>query len=360
MPVLPQQTVLPVLRPPLILVPKTQISSKAVVTSNSSSSTKNLLRLRPKYCLTKTTQINKVPIPALTSRYSSKDLICNNKAEPKVKKVKEQEKKIDTVIIDEKTDKASNEAPVKEKVVEEIEKTVETATQPEQTPQENPQKEIIESPVIEPEELNKTVEPEPKTPQLPQLEDQQVDTKKVIDDVDLNINHSELSNDIFASLQVPSGCQNPESTSPTAAFLLAFPLVSSLTGVKVTEVAEEDNTESQRETPTLLQIGTMDTTKPTQSERPALSESLTPSLLNLDHLSFFSSKEMTGFYSSFEGVVTTSSVTKTYSSITPSITSSVSKNFASFQSSATTSLANPRVATTTAVTTVYNTSSTNW
>lgn len=350
MPVLPQQTVLPVLRPPLILVPKTQ-TSKAVV-SSTSTSTKNLLRLRPKYCLTKTTQINKVPIPALTSRYSNKDLICNNKVEPKVKKVKEQEKKIDTVIVEEKTDKVSNEAH-KEKVVEEIEKGVETK---EQTPQENCQKEA-EPRVVISKEPSKIVEPEP-SPKLPQLEDQQV-TKKVIDDVDLNINHSELSNDIFASLQVPSGCQNPESTSPTAAFLLAFPLVSSLTGVKVTEVAEEDNTESQRETPTLLQIGTMDTTKPTQSERPTLSESLTPSLLNLDHLSFFSSKEMSGFYNSFEGVVTTSSVTpvvtKTYNPITSSVTGSASKNFVPFQSAVTTS-----PATTTAVTTVYNTSSTNW
>ncbi|XP_044755847.1 putative uncharacterized protein DDB_G0282133 [Coccinella septempunctata] len=110
--------------------------------------------------------------------------------------------------------------------------------------------------------------------------------------LDIHLGHSELSNDIFASLQVPPGCQNPESTSPTAAFLLSFPLVSSLTGVKVTEVMDEDNPDSQRETPTLLQIGTMNTTKSVQSE------TFNSNLLNLD---FFSSKDIyNGFYNSFE------------------------------------------------------------
>lgn len=112
----------------------------------------------------------------------------------------------------------------------------------------------------------------------------------------INLNHSELSNDIFSSLQVPIGGQNPESTSPTAAFLLAFPLVSSLTGVKVTEVIEEENSDSRHGTPTLLQIGTMDTTKTTQSMH---TESLTPNLLNLDNFSFFSSGK-DNFYSTFD------------------------------------------------------------
>ncbi|KAK5645083.1 hypothetical protein RI129_006383 [Pyrocoelia pectoralis] len=110
----------------------------------------------------------------------------------------------------------------------------------------------------------------------------------------VNLNHSELSNDIFSTLQVPIGGQNPESTSPTAAFLLAFPLVSSLTGVKVTEVIEEENSDSRHGTPTLLQIGTMETTKTTQSVH---AESLTPNLLNLDNFSFFSGNN---FYPSFD------------------------------------------------------------
>lgn len=115
-----------------------------------------------------------------------------------------------------------------------------------------------------------------------------------IKSLELNLPQSELSNDIFASLQVPSGCQNPESTSPTAAFLLAFPLVSS--GVKVTEVINDENNESQTATPNILQIGTMETTKPSQSH----SESLTPSLLNLDGFSFFSNKDScSGFYNNY-------------------------------------------------------------
>ncbi|XP_023018618.2 uncharacterized protein [Leptinotarsa decemlineata] len=106
-----------------------------------------------------------------------------------------------------------------------------------------------------------------------------------IKNLELNLEHSELSNDIFASLQVPTGCQNPESTSPTAAFLLAFPLVSS---VKVTDVIDDDNSESQRETPTLLQIGTMDSTKTKHTE------TLASGLLALDSFSFFNGKDVYG------------------------------------------------------------------
>lgn len=121
-------------------------------------------------------------------------------------------------------------------------------------------------------------------------------------ELEISLQHSELSNDIFASLHVQSGGQNPESTSPTAAFLLAFPLVSTLTGVKVSEVIEEDNSDSQRGTPTLLQIGTMDTTKPTQSS----ADNLTPSLLNLDNFSFFSSKDIcSSFYQPFDTFIPT-------------------------------------------------------
>ncbi|XP_076291320.1 uncharacterized protein LOC143214323 isoform X2 [Lasioglossum baleicum] len=72
--------------------------------------------------------------------------------------------------------------------------------------------------------------------------------------------HSDLSNDIFASLQVPSSSHNSESISPTAAFLMAFPLVSSLNGK--TEVLEEDMKEDfkyhSQTPPMLLQIGTME------------------------------------------------------------------------------------------------------
>lgn len=72
--------------------------------------------------------------------------------------------------------------------------------------------------------------------------------------------HSDLSNDLFASLQVPSNSNNPESISPTAAFLMAFPLVSSSNGK--TEVLEDEMKEDFKyhsQTPTvLLQIGAME------------------------------------------------------------------------------------------------------
>ncbi|XP_011300922.1 uncharacterized protein [Fopius arisanus] len=82
--------------------------------------------------------------------------------------------------------------------------------------------------------------------------------------------HSDLSNDLFASLQVPSSSHNPESISPTAAFLMAFPLVSSLNGK--TEVLEEEMKEDlkyhSQTPPMLLQIGTIEPTifKPKLSE----------------------------------------------------------------------------------------------
>ncbi|KRT79049.1 hypothetical protein AMK59_7063 [Oryctes borbonicus] len=137
--------------------------------------------------------------------------------------------------------------------------------------------------------------------------------------------HSDLSNDIFASLSHVStgGGQNPESTSPTAAFLLAFPLVSSLNSLKVTEVIEDEVTESQRGTPTLLQIGTMDTTKPTQSQ----TDTLTPSLLNLDNFSFFSRE----FYPSFDPIVTSSSLTSSsVATTTPTKTCETKKDIIDF------------------------------
>lgn len=82
--------------------------------------------------------------------------------------------------------------------------------------------------------------------------------------------HSELSNDIFAELGGASGVpgsHHPESMSPTAAFLLAFPLVSTLTssasGGQVTNTLKEPD--SRQDTPTLLQIGTIETTNTTNS-----------------------------------------------------------------------------------------------
>ncbi|XP_060527682.1 uncharacterized protein LOC132702861 [Cylas formicarius] len=153
-----------------------------------------------------------------------------------------------------------------------------------------------------------TVEEEKLNTDLPVMETVDIEAPTTqtategIKNIDINLAHSDLSNDIFASLQVPPGCQNPESTSPTAAFLLAFPLVS--TGAKVTEVIDEENQcDSQSETPNLLQIGSLDSSKPKQGN----AENLTPSLLNIDNFSFFSSKEICGgFYNSYNSTSTNS------------------------------------------------------
>ncbi|XP_073971035.1 uncharacterized protein isoform X2 [Rhodnius prolixus] len=69
---------------------------------------------------------------------------------------------------------------------------------------------------------------------------------------------SDFSNDLFSSLQVPSGGHHSESISPTAAFLLAFPLVS--TSKNTENLADTDNHENhQTSTPTtILQIGNIE------------------------------------------------------------------------------------------------------
>lgn len=120
--------------------------------------------------------------------------------------------------------------------------------------------------------------------------------------------HSELSNDIFATLSVSGAAAaasggHPESMSPTAAFLLAFPLVSTLTGGGSTSVtanksvgngdgaSTEDNSDSRQDTPTLLQIGTMETTSgtvtATVNTTAASSDSGNGALLGLDSFSSF-------------------------------------------------------------------------
>lgn len=77
--------------------------------------------------------------------------------------------------------------------------------------------------------------------------------------LNMSLQNSEFSSDLFASLQVPSSGQHPESVSPTAAFLLAFPLVSSS---KVTEMIvdpqEEVGSDGMQGASTLLQIGNIE------------------------------------------------------------------------------------------------------
>ncbi|XP_050310129.1 uncharacterized protein LOC126746072 [Anthonomus grandis grandis] len=232
---------------PLIPTPKPFIVVSTTSSKTPIKNSKKTLRPLKKKPITLTTHMNKVPIPALSSVYS-----C-----VKSKKVKVSDKK--------KSDK-NNSA----KVVEEKHETTRRDV--------TKNKEVVEEPVKEPSNVVTTEAKEVN------FEEQYSSTclkqaPKSSFELDMNLPATELSNDIFASLQ---GCHNPESTSPTAAFLLAFPLVSS--GVKVTDVIGEENTESHPETPNLLQIGTMDgLTKPTQS----YVDNLTPNLLNFDSFSFF-------------------------------------------------------------------------
>ncbi|XP_021917040.1 uncharacterized protein LOC110828541 isoform X2 [Zootermopsis nevadensis] len=84
---------------------------------------------------------------------------------------------------------------------------------------------------------------------------------KTTDNASLNISlqNSEFSSDLFASLQVPSSGQHPESISPTAAFLLAFPLVSSSKVAEmIVDSQEEVGSDSMQGGSTLLQIGNIE------------------------------------------------------------------------------------------------------
>jgi len=104
-----------------------------------------------------------------------------------------------------------------------------------------------------------------------------IDTGQKTTDSETNVNsslnislqNSEFSSDLFASLQVPSSGQHPESISPTAAFLLAFPLVSSS---KVTEMIvdsqEEVGSDSMPGASTLLQIGNIEPDPSQHASKP--------------------------------------------------------------------------------------------
>lgn len=134
-----------------------------------------------------------------------------------------------------------------------------------------------------------------------------------MDEVRLSLPHSDFSNDLFSSLQVPTGGQHPESISPTAAFLLAFPLVSTS---KTSElIAETEASESQHATPTtILQIGNIEppstdpyhqnlmiessvpglqgSIKMTKSDESAKSNPLTKQHKNASHFDKFQQLEM--------------------------------------------------------------------
>lgn len=401
-PVLPQpQSLLPnpsnlILNSTLYSIPKVVQTQQVTAPNNKNVTSKTLPYIKPKYCLTRTTQVNKVPIPALTSPYASNYCLFNeSKVEPgkkdlsKVKKVNkvtdqvgelnksdtkksnkrkhnEEEEITNKISKNDVDSELSNNKPVENDTVavslpidipvsnstiqedstkinmiqsnDAVEKEVEKLIPDEpKVSESNEKSEIIRSentetegitPFDTPEKVQETITNQNnENPQISLIETSTVITTSTTvatsatmathDDMktlEINLPHSELSNDIFASLQVPSGCQNPESTSPTAAFLLAFPLVSS--GVKVTEVIDGENSESHSVTPTLLQIGTMDTTKSTQSQ----SDVITSNFLNLDSFSFFSAKDICGSFDNNYPIASSSGKSQ------PTMTNSSSKS----------------------------------
>ncbi|CAG9819312.1 unnamed protein product [Phaedon cochleariae] len=326
-------------------IPKTssQITHNKCEKQDPQANKSRLIRPK-KYCVTNTTQINKVPIPALTSDYANNQLLLNEgclivensrcsqkklKDIPKGKRTKVIKRKIETPVevdVEKSKEGKSSDKVVKEnEITNESEKitvgkessiintsqsSISTTTSADQITTTNQKDDKICSA-----KANTQILDNKEKPDLDKItsKDEQVrdenDLKKTksesinvshsgknltclasstscddnMKNLELNLAHSELSNDdIFASLHVPPGCQNPESTSPTAAFLMAFPLVSS---VKATDVIDDDHS-SQRQTPTLLQIGTMDSTKHTHTD------TLAGSLLNLDSFSFFNAKDV--------------------------------------------------------------------
>jgi len=77
------------------------------------------------------------------------------------------------------------------------------------------------------------------------------------DDIRLPIPNSDFSTDLFSSLQGPVGGHHADSMSPTEAFLLSFPLVSTSKNTNI--LNETEPTEMHSATPTtILQIGNLE------------------------------------------------------------------------------------------------------
>lgn len=77
------------------------------------------------------------------------------------------------------------------------------------------------------------------------------------DDIRLPIPNTDFSTDLFSSLQGPVGGHHADSMSPTEAFLLSFPLVSTSKNTNI--LNETEQTEMHSSTPTtILQIGNLE------------------------------------------------------------------------------------------------------
>ncbi|KAG5890128.1 hypothetical protein JTB14_027795 [Gonioctena quinquepunctata] len=90
--ILANGTVMPILSQPQVVVPQSvkipnvnelnipkhlQANNQTPIKKNGLSEGKKHIAIRPKHCVTKTNQVNKVPIPALTSRYANSYFFIN-------------------------------------------------------------------------------------------------------------------------------------------------------------------------------------------------------------------------------------------------------------------------------------------
>lgn len=125
-----------------------------------------------------------------------------------------------------------------------------------------------------------------------------MDEKKHYDNVS---SFDEFSNDLFTSLQVPASGQNADSISPTAAFLLTFPLVSSCKNADLLpehEHEDENVNTTVTTSTTILQIGNLESPSTLLFTSSKFSNRETTKVTN-DKLNFSCSKADDSYSSGF-------------------------------------------------------------
>ncbi|XP_055708155.1 uncharacterized protein LOC129804649 [Phlebotomus papatasi] len=168
----------------------------------------------------------KLPIPALRSNFIVKKKKRIVRRRLRVKDKVQPTSKVEKVVEKRKSQEKSEEVKKKKPKIEEgVEKNLGKSDEIKNVEEkrEEPKNKVIESEKVD-KPVNEII-PEPQEISAP-------------------LSHSDLSNDIFASLQVPSGGSNPGCLSPTAAFLMTFPVVSSAGGGKNPETTLSEDSPS--------------------------------------------------------------------------------------------------------------------
>ncbi|GAB0088107.1 hypothetical protein DMENIID0001_024870 [Sergentomyia squamirostris] len=193
------------------VVPKTQVSDTIKITKRKNKG--RWIQIRPQPTPMRI-PFGKIPIPALRNTYAKKKKRVFRKT-VRVKENSNRRKNIDdTHTIPEKR-KSSDEKEIVEKKKSKLdEKKVEKIDKSES-------RDVKENPVV----ICKEKENEKF-----QKSGNEILSDHHHQEVSASLSHSDLSNDIFASLHVPSGGSG--CLSPTAAFLMTFPVVSSAGGGK--------------------------------------------------------------------------------------------------------------------------------